>query len=241
MAPRTTLLGAVVLAVLVGGTVGVIRGSAVDASSSSDTDAVVRATAPGQAGTVLGAERPAAVARSAVGARREDPAPASAGDPATAAAPADDAAPAVPATLEVPAASVTTELMTLGTDDDGELEVPDDYGIAGWYAEGGRPGAGGAPLVIAGHVDSWLGRGVFHGLIDLVAGDEVTIHDTDGTSWTYRIDRVEQHAKDAFPTLDVYGVSDEPQLRLITCAGPFDRGARSYGDNVVVFATLIQR
>jgi sortase (surface protein transpeptidase) len=241
MAPRTTLLGAVVLAVLAGGTVGVIRSSAVDASSSSTTDAVVHATASGQASLARGAERPPAAARAAVGARREDPTPASAGDPATVATPADDVAPAVPATLEVPAASVSTDLLTLGTDDDGELDVPDDYGIAGWYAEGGRPGAAGAPLVIAGHVDSWLGRGVFHGLIDLVAGDEVTIDDADGTSWTYRVDRVEQHAKDAFPTLDVYGVSDEPQLRLITCGGPFDRGARSYDDNVVVFATLIQR
>ena len=28
-------------------------------------------------------------------------------------------------------------------------------------------------------------------------------------------------------------------LRLITCGGSFDRGRRSYDDNVVVFATLV--
>jgi hypothetical protein len=46
------------------------------------------------------------------------------------------------------------------------------------------------------------------------------------------------HPKDDFPTIDVYGNTDDAQLRLITCGGDFDAGARSYEDNVVVFATL---
>ncbi|MDF2978777.1 MAG: hypothetical protein K0S40_3505 [Actinomycetospora sp.] len=34
-----------------------------------------------------------------------------------------------------------------------------------------------------------------------------------------------------------YGPSTTPQLRLLTCGGPFDEGTLSYQDNVVVFAS----
>jgi hypothetical protein len=50
---------------------------------------------------------------------------------------------------------------------------------------------------------------------------------------------VERHPKDEFPTIDVYGNTDDAQLRLITCGGDFDSGARSYEDNVIAFATLV--
>jgi hypothetical protein len=35
------------------------------------------------------------------------------------------------------------------------------------------------------------------------------------------------------------GNTDDAQLRLITCGGAFDDAARSYEDNVIVFATLV--
>jgi hypothetical protein len=35
----------------------------------------------------------------------------------------------------------------------------------------------------------------------------------------------------------VVGVTD-PSLRLVTCGGDFDCGARSYVDNIVVFASF---
>jgi hypothetical protein len=36
-----------------------------------------------------------------------------------------------------------------------------------------------------------------------------------------------------------YGDLDHAGLRLITCGGSFDRQARSYDDNIVVFADLV--
>ena len=51
--------------------------------------------------------------------------------------------------------------------------------------------------------------------------------------------RVEQYSKDTFPTERVYGDIDHAGLRLITCGGEFDRAARSYRDNVVVYASLV--
>jgi hypothetical protein len=61
----------------------------------------------------------------------------------------------------------------------------------------------------------------------------------DGSTVTFRVERVETHEKDDFPTLAVYGDTPGPALRLITCGGEFDPDAHSYRSNVVVFATMI--
>jgi hypothetical protein len=37
----------------------------------------------------------------------------------------------------------------------------------------------------------------------------------------------------------VYGPTTTPELRLITCGGPFDDATGHYLDNVVVFARLV--
>jgi hypothetical protein len=36
----------------------------------------------------------------------------------------------------------------------------------------------------------------------------------------------------------VYGNTSNAQVRLITCGGAFDASARSYLDNIIVYATL---
>jgi len=50
-----------------------------------------------------------------------------------------------------------------------------------------------------------------------------------GRAATFRIDRVEEHPKDAFPTGEVYGEIDQSGLRLITCGGGFDEDAATIG------------
>jgi hypothetical protein len=50
---------------------------------------------------------------------------------------------------------------------------------------------------------------------------------------------VEQHAKDTFPTREVYGDTEGPELRLITCGGSYDQSDGGYQSNVVVYATML--
>ena len=50
---------------------------------------------------------------------------------------------------------------------------------------------------------------------------------------------MQAYPKDDFPTLEVYGNTDGPELRLITCGGEFDRGTGHYVDNTVVYASLV--
>lgn len=166
-------------------------------------------------------------------------APAATGVPVVAVMGALAAAPtgAAPVLLEVPALGLARPPVPLGLDPSGSLEVPADPADVGWYVHSAEPGDPG-PAVVAGHVDSREGPGVFHRLDDLEPGDEVRLRRGDGRVAVFRVDRVEQHPKAAFPTEAVYGPTPGPELRLITCGGEFDRTSSHYRDNVLVYASL---
>jgi LPXTG-site transpeptidase (sortase) family protein len=138
---------------------------------------------------------------------------------------------AAPESVRIPSIGVESTLVPLGIAADGTAEVPTDYARAGWFTGGGRSAA----TVVLGHVDSRTGPAVFSRLRELGPGDLVEIA-RDGAVAEYTVDRVEQVPKDGFPTFAVFGATSDDVVRLVTCAGDFDRGARSYTDNLVVHA-----
>lgn len=142
-----------------------------------------------------------------------------------------------PERVLIPALGVDSAMMDLGLRADGAMEVPPDGSTTGWYALSPTPGEIG-PAVLAAHVD-WRGEpGVFYRLRDTEPGDEVQVRRQDGTIAVFTVSRVEQYAKDSFPSDAVYGDVDGAELRLITCGGEFDDGAGHYDDNIVVYAQL---
>ena len=78
---------------------------------------------------------------------------------------------------------------------------------------------------------------MFYRLRELAPGDLIEVVRTDGSIAQFGVTEVTAFSKEDFPTDRVYQPTEEPTLRLITCGGDFDRKARSYSDNVVVFAT----
>ncbi|MGJ9407450.1 sortase domain-bontaining protein, partial [Nesterenkonia aurantiaca] len=80
--------------------------------------------------------------------------------------------------------------------------------------------------------------GVFADLPALVEGDEITIDRQDGTTATFEVTKAEQYDQNTFPTLEVYGNTEDPELRLITCDG-YNQATGEYEDNYVVYATLV--
>jgi sortase (surface protein transpeptidase) len=143
-----------------------------------------------------------------------------------------------PVRVQIPAIGVDSELIDLGLQDDGTLEVPPTGFPAGWFTDAPTPGERG-PAVIAGHVDWGGSPGVFYDLRHVVAGDEISVLRADGSTAVFRVAEVGQYDKDSFPTAAVYGDLDHAGLRVITCGGAFDQAARSYVDNTVVFADLV--
>jgi LPXTG-site transpeptidase (sortase) family protein len=144
----------------------------------------------------------------------------------------------VPVRLQIPDIGVDAPIIPLGLAADGTVQVPPikANSPAGWYQGSPTPGQTG-PSVILGHVTvGQYGDGVFRQLARLRKGSRVLVRLQDGASAAFTVDSVKTVAKDQFPTQEVYGNVDRPELRLITCGGPHtDNG---YLDNVVVFATL---
>ena len=143
-----------------------------------------------------------------------------------------------PAVIRIPRLGVEASIIPLGLQDDGSIEIPEDPDEAGWWLGGPEPGETG-PAVILGHVDSQEeGPAVFFDLRYMKAGDEIHIDRVDGSTVSYVVDFLESHDKDEFPTDAVYGPTEQPTLRLVTCGGDFDFGVRTYEENVIVFASL---
>jgi hypothetical protein len=148
-------------------------------------------------------------------------------------------APAVsrPTRVHIPVLRVDSNVIDLGLQPDGTMQVPPDAKDTGWYTSSPTPGATG-PAVLAAHVN-WKGvDGPFAHLERLKAGDVVTVEHDDGSTSTFAVSRVETFAKDAFPTDTVYGDVSGPELRLITCGGAFDTAAHSYESNTIAFARI---
>ncbi|MBG0813592.1 class F sortase [Planomonospora sp. ID82291] len=143
----------------------------------------------------------------------------------------------VPSRLEIPSLGVKAPLMRLGVAD-GEVELPpyEKPDVAGWVAGTVVPGDEG-PAVILGHVDTKEAPAVFYKLKTMREGQVIKVVRSDGRTAQYRVDSVEQVAKDDFPADKVYV---EDGLRLITCGGAFDWDRNEYDDNVIVYATLVK-
>ncbi|MFD8199511.1 class F sortase [Streptomyces sp. NPDC059701] len=165
--------------------------------------------------------------------------------PARTAPPArSDAGPArplersAPVGLRIPAIGVDTPVMALGLRPDGTVQVPPvtDHDRAGWYRHSPTPGQIG-PSVVLGHVTVGThGDGVFRHLERLRRGDRIEARLENGTVAVFTVTSLRTVAKAEFPTQDVYGDVDRPELRLITCGGPHD--GEGYRDNVIAFAEL---
>lgn len=153
------------------------------------------------------------------------------------AVPAVERTSAPPVSVAVPALGLDTRLAGLYAGPEG-LEVNEDPDRAGWYVDGPAPGDLG-PAVLAGHLDSRAGPGVFAGLAGLVAGDRIDVRRADGTTAQFAVTSVETFAKRAFPTARVYAGDGTATLRIITCGGAYDDDSGRYRSNTVVFADLV--
>jgi sortase (surface protein transpeptidase) len=143
--------------------------------------------------------------------------------------------PSPPVRVEIPSIGVASRLVRLGLNADGTMEVPRDYGLAGWFTGGAMPGQDG-PAVISGHVDSKSGPAIFYRLRELRPGDTIRVQRADGDWVVFEVTTTARYAKAEFPTDAIFGPVTGPVLRVITCGGQFDRSSGHYLDNVVVTA-----
>ena len=150
--------------------------------------------------------------------------------------------PSTPVSIDIPSLGIHADILALGLNPDGTVAVPGENQAtqAAWYDGSASPGQDGA-AVILGHVDSFhlpRGRAVFYALGAAKKGDQVDVTRADGQVAVFTVDVATLVAKDDFPTGAVYGPTEGPELRLITCGGAYTTST-GYAGNVIVFAHYV--
>jgi hypothetical protein len=215
---RAGAIGAFVVASIasLSGSFGFVPGAVADANSPFAVEAVQ----PGVTGAIGNAPSSSLLVRQITGAAIE---------PTTA---------KQPTYVSIKSIGAASEIVQLGLEPDGSLEVPVDFNAIGWFTGSVEPGEPGA-AVFAGHAASHTGPGIFKNLVKLKPDDHIRVARNDGALLTFAVTRIDTFPKDYFPTEQVYGPTTARELRLITCGGKFDSELGTYTSNVVVYASLI--
>jgi Sortase domain len=140
-----------------------------------------------------------------------------------------------PGTVRLPGGGTAT-LVRQNLGPGGELPVPANLGQAAWW--GASLDAAGGASVFAGHVN-WRGAtGPFAELWTERIGTDVTIVDSAGKTWRYRISQlVTVHKSDLAARADyLFGPSGPHRVVLVTCGGRWVGGSDGYEENRVVVA-----
>ncbi len=143
----------------------------------------------------------------------------------------------VPVSLTIPALGLAVSLGSVGLNPDGTVQVPDNTVHPAWFRLGPTPGQLGSSVIL-GHVDSYLGPGVFFQLRTLAAGDQLDVGLADGITARFTVNAVAEYPKSDFPAQRVYGSHGSSALQLVTCGGVFDHQTGSYLSNIVVYSSL---
>lgn len=130
---------------------------------------------------------------------------------------------------------IDAEVDPVDTGAGGVLDPPEDVSRAGWWLPGARP-VGPGSTVIIGHVDSRTqGQGVFYPLRTVELGSRVEV-ETAGGVIEYVVTERAEYEKTQLSD-ELFSISGERRLVLITCGGEFDSATGNYEHNVVVVAT----
>lgn len=121
----------------------------------------------------------------------------------------------------------------------GVLPVPDGIGEATWWGAEltGQEGA----TVLAGHVD-WKGaKGPFAELWRAQTGREVSVADSSGKEFRFKVTQVLTVHKNELPqrAVELFGPRGNHRLVLVTCGGTWVGGQSGYEANRVVIADPI--
>ncbi|WP_156993128.1 class F sortase [Pseudonocardia acaciae] len=143
---------------------------------------------------------------------------------------------AEPTRLSLPALGVDAPVVGVTVGTDGQLGVPDNPAVLGWWRGGAWPAAPRGTVVLDGHVDTReAGPGALFRIASVSPGATVSLRTADGAA-NYVVQAVRHYPKSALPA-EVFDTTGNPRLVLISCGGAFDHATRQYKDNVVVYAT----
>ncbi|MGX5356963.1 class F sortase [Kocuria sp. KH4] len=143
-----------------------------------------------------------------------------------------------------PSIGVDADLETVGTDGSGAMVVPThpDRAAIGWYEESSPIGAAQGNAVLAGHVDHPAEAPALGTLYTARPGQKLWVSDGAGAVHSYTVVAVREPSPRTALPQDVFELTGEPGLSLITCSGDYVRPdgspTWSYTNNLVVDLAL---
>jgi len=145
-----------------------------------------------------------------------------------------------PVRVTMGSVEVAAAVRPVGVAQDGQMQLPPDPRVLGWYRFGPAPGAAtGGSVVLAGHLDSKrLGLGPLVRLRDLRAGEDIEVTLSDGTTSSYTVVELRRFDRQALPA-ELFSRSGPERLHVITCGGEYLPDAGGYQQNLVVTAAPV--
>ena len=138
--------------------------------------------------------------------------------------------------VQVVSADIDSVVRPVGVSPDGQMALPPDPEVLGWYRFGPAPGAGTGSVVLAGHLDSKrFGLGPLVGLRDVETRDVVRVTRADGSLRRYTVLDVRRYDRQALPE-KLFARTGPERLRIITCGGDYLPDEGGYQQNLVVTA-----
>jgi hypothetical protein len=141
-----------------------------------------------------------------------------------------------PTRVQLGSAGIDLPVRPVGVAPDGQMALPPNPEVVGWYRFGPVPGAGTGSVVLAGHLDSTrFGVGPLVGLRRVESGDTLTVTRADGTRGDYAVVEVARYDQQALPE-ELFDREGPERLRIITCGGEYLPEEGGYQLNLVVTA-----
>ena len=145
-----------------------------------------------------------------------------------------------PTRLQIGSVGLDLQVKAVGVAADGQMELPANPAVVGWYKFGPAPLADKGSVVLGGHLDTKeFGAGPLVRLRKLRPGDVIALRSTDGSVTRYRVRTIEDIPKTRLAVGELFDRDGPRQLRLVTCGGRYERNGSGYRDNLVVTAAAL--
>jgi sortase (surface protein transpeptidase) len=145
-----------------------------------------------------------------------------------------------PERLVMPSIQVEALIQRVSVDQRGEVAVPTNVTLAGWFTKSVPPGEKGLSI-IDGHLNGRTRDGIFKNLSRISPGETFSVVRANRDELQFRVMKVlEVPAAEAANQLFSQDPKVERQLNLITCAGTFDEASSQFDKRVIVTAELVE-
>lgn len=142
--------------------------------------------------------------------------------------------PVLPVSVSIPSISLNSEIVPLGTDELGNMDVPSGKtDLVGWYKRGPQPGQVGTAVLDA-HVFA-----AFTDLKKVQVGDDIFVTTESGEKLHFKVEKTKVYKLGELDPSVLFDQNDKRRLNLITCAGTLTADHSTYTHRLVVFAVLV--